>query len=84
VGKLEGKRPLGRQRHKRVDDIKIHLSMTGWRDMDWNDLTQDRDQLMALLNTVMKPLVPFDVEKLLSKCSCITGVLPRTQFHEAS
>ena len=25
VGKSEGKRPLGRPRHRREDDIKIHL-----------------------------------------------------------
>jgi hypothetical protein len=33
VGKPEGKRPLGRPRRRRVDNIKI-----GWDGMDWIDL----------------------------------------------
>jgi hypothetical protein len=35
VGKPEGKRPLGRSKRRRVDDIKIDLRDTGWDDMDW-------------------------------------------------
>jgi hypothetical protein len=34
--------------------------------MDWIDLAQDRDQLMALVNTVMNVLVPYNVGKFLS------------------
>jgi hypothetical protein len=30
VGKPEGKRPLGRPRHKWVDNIKIDLVEIGW------------------------------------------------------
>jgi hypothetical protein len=30
VGKPEGKRPLGRIRRRRVDNIKIDLRETGW------------------------------------------------------
>jgi hypothetical protein len=30
VGKPEGKRPLGRQRHSWMNDIKIDLGETGW------------------------------------------------------
>jgi hypothetical protein len=44
VGKQEGKRPLGRPRHRQVDNIKIDLRMIGWGGMDWIDLGQDRDQ----------------------------------------
>jgi hypothetical protein len=33
VGKSERKRPLGRQRHNWVDNIKINLSAIGWGDM---------------------------------------------------
>jgi hypothetical protein len=44
VGKPEGKRPMGRPRHRWE---------TGWDGMDWIDLVQDRDQLRALVNTVM-------------------------------
>jgi hypothetical protein len=49
VGKLEGKRPLGRLSCRWVDNIKV----IGWGGMDWMDLAQDRDQWRALVNTVM-------------------------------
>jgi hypothetical protein len=44
VGKIEGKRPLGRPRPRWVDNIKIDLREKGWDGMDWIDLAQDRDQ----------------------------------------
>jgi hypothetical protein len=44
VGKPEGKRPLGRSRHRWVDNIKMGLREIGWGGMDWIDLAQDRDQ----------------------------------------
>jgi hypothetical protein len=44
MGKPEGKRPLGRQRHRWVDNIKMDLREIGWGSMDWIDLAQDRDQ----------------------------------------
>jgi hypothetical protein len=44
VGKAEGRRPLGRQRCKWVDNIKMDLRERGWDVMDWIDLAEDRDQ----------------------------------------
>jgi hypothetical protein len=58
VGKPEGKRPLGRPRHRWVDNIKIDLREIGWDGMDWLNLAQDRDQWRALVNTVMNLRVP--------------------------
>jgi hypothetical protein len=58
VGKKEGKRPLGRTRRKWADNIKMNTRDIGWSDMDWIDLTQDRDQWRALVNTVMNLRVP--------------------------
>jgi hypothetical protein len=58
VGKPEGERPLGRPRRRWVDNIKIGLRETGWDGMDWIDLGQDRDQWVALVNTVMNLRVP--------------------------
>jgi hypothetical protein len=52
VGKPEGKRPLGRPRHRWVD-INMDLREIGWDGMDCIDLAQDRDQWRALVNTVM-------------------------------
>jgi hypothetical protein len=41
-----------------VDNIKIDLRETGCDGMDWVDVTQDRDQWRALMNTVMNLRVP--------------------------
>jgi hypothetical protein len=58
VGKLEGKRPLGRPRRRWVDNIKMDLGEIGWDGMDWIEVAQDRDQWRALVNTVMNLRVP--------------------------
>jgi hypothetical protein len=38
VGKPEGKSPLGRPRHRLVDDIRIDLGEVGWGVVDWTGL----------------------------------------------
>jgi hypothetical protein len=58
VGMPKGKRPLGRPRRRWVDNVRIDLRETGWDGMDWIDLAQDRDQWMALMNTIMNLRVP--------------------------
>jgi hypothetical protein len=50
--------PLGRPRRRWVDNIKLDLIETGFDDMDWIDLAQDRDQCRALVNTEMNLWVP--------------------------
>jgi hypothetical protein len=57
VEKPEGKRPLGRPRRRREDNIKIDLLEMGWG-MDWIDLAQDRDGWWATVNAVMNVWVP--------------------------
>jgi hypothetical protein len=44
LGKPDGMRPLGRPKHRWVDNIKMGLREIGWGGMDWIDLTQDRGQ----------------------------------------
>jgi hypothetical protein len=44
VGKPEVKRPLGRHRHRREDNIKIDLQEVEYVDMDWIELAQDRNR----------------------------------------
>jgi hypothetical protein len=58
VGKPEGKRSLGRPRHRWEDNIKIHFRDIGFGDVDWIDLARDGDQWRALVNTVMNLWVP--------------------------
>jgi hypothetical protein len=38
VGKPEWRIPLGRPRHRLVDNIKMDLREIEWYDMDWIDL----------------------------------------------
>jgi hypothetical protein len=58
VGKPEGKRPLGRPRRRRADNIKMDLREKEWDGMDWIELAQDRNKWRALVNTVKKLRVP--------------------------
>jgi hypothetical protein len=44
VGEREGKRPLGRPRHRWMDKIKMNLLEKGWGDVDWIGLVQDRNK----------------------------------------
>jgi hypothetical protein len=58
VEEPEGKRPLGRCRHRWEDNVKMDLREIRWGGMDWIHLAQDRDGWQALVNTVMHPQVP--------------------------
>jgi hypothetical protein len=58
VGKPEGKKPMGKPRHGWVDNIKMDLRDIGCDGMDWVDVAQDRNQWMAIVNTVMSLRIP--------------------------
>jgi hypothetical protein len=58
VGKPDGKRPLGKSRHRWEDNIKMDLQEVGGSCGDWMELAQDRDRWRALVNTVMNIRVP--------------------------
>jgi len=58
VKKPEGKRPLGRPRHRREDNIKMDLHEVGCGGMDWIELAEDRDGWWALVNIVMNLKFP--------------------------
>jgi hypothetical protein len=67
MGKPEGKRPLGRPRCRWEDNIEMDIREIVWGDTDWIDLTQDRDQWRAVVNTVMNFRVPYNVVTSLSR-----------------
>ena len=58
VGKMEGKRPLGRPRRRWVDNIRMDLQEVGCGYMDWVGLAQDRDRWRTLVSAVMNLRVP--------------------------
>jgi len=58
VGKLEGKRPLGRPRCRWVDNIRMDLQEVGCGYMDWIGLAQNRDRWRKLVIEVMNLRVP--------------------------
>jgi hypothetical protein len=44
VRKPEGKRPLGKPRHRWVDNVKVDVGDVEWGDVDWIGQSQDRDK----------------------------------------
>jgi hypothetical protein len=69
----EGKRPLGRPRHRCENNIKMDLQEVGWGGKDRVDLAEDGRQVAFCCNTVMK----------LRKISCLAEELgfSRTLLH---
>jgi hypothetical protein len=80
VGKPEGKRPLGIQRHRWVDSNKMDLGEIGWDGVDWIELTEDRDRWRALVNTVMNLRVSYNVGKFMNNYATC-GISRKTQIH---
>jgi hypothetical protein len=58
MGKSDGKRPLGRHRHRWEDNIKMNLQEVGSGCGDWMELAQDRDRWWALVSMVKSLRVP--------------------------
>ena len=57
VGKREGKRPLGRHRHRWEDNIKLDLQEVGCGSLERIELA-DRERWRAIANAVMNCRVP--------------------------
>jgi hypothetical protein len=58
MGKPEGGRPLGRRRLRWKDTDKMNFREIGCGGVNWIHPAQDRDQYMALVNTVINLRVP--------------------------
>ncbi|KAJ4442563.1 hypothetical protein ANN_04150 [Periplaneta americana] len=53
VGRPEGKRPSGRPRCRREDNIKMDLREVGYDGRDWINIAQDSDQRRAYVRAAM-------------------------------
>jgi hypothetical protein len=58
MGKPEGKGPLGRNRHRWEDNIKMDLQEVECGVMDWIKVAQDRDRWRALVHEFINLRVP--------------------------
>ena len=58
VGKLDGKRPVGRPRLRWDDNTKMDLQEVGCGRVDWIELAQDMERWRALVNALMNLRVP--------------------------
>jgi hypothetical protein len=58
VGKLEGKRPLGRPKCRWGDNIKISVQETGHEDVNWIHPVQDSEMWRAVVKAAMNLRVP--------------------------
>jgi hypothetical protein len=65
VGKPEGKRPLGRNRRRWEDNIKMDLQEVEGCLGDWMELAPDRDGWWALVSTVKNFWVPYKCGEFL-------------------
>ena len=72
MGKPEGKRPLGRPRHKWEDNIKMNLQEVGCEGMGWIYVAQHWDRWRTLVSAVMNLWVPQNAGKLLTSCEPVS------------
>jgi hypothetical protein len=72
ISKPEGKRPVGRPRHRWEDNIRRDLQEVGCGGMDWIGLAQDRDRWRGFVSTVMNLWVPQNAENFLTSCKPVS------------
>jgi hypothetical protein len=58
VVKPEGRRPVGRPRHRWEDNFNMEHQEVGCGGMDWIDLAQDRNRWQTLVNKLMNHWFP--------------------------
>ena len=81
VGKPEGRTPLGRPRHRWVDNIRMDLQELGCGYMDWIGLAQDRDGWRTFVSAVMNLRFPGNAENFLTSCKPV--IFSRRTLHHA-
>jgi len=65
LGKPEGKKPLGRHRHRWENNIKMDLLIVGCGGMGWIDLDQDRYRLAGTCECGNEPSVSLKCGEFL-------------------
>ena len=83
VGRPEGRRPLGRPRHRWEDNFRMDLREVGCGCVDWMELAQDRDRWRALVSAVINLRVPQNAGNFLTSCRPVS-FSRRTLFHGVS
>ena len=78
-GETEGKRPLGRPRHRWVDNIRMDLQEVRFGYMDWIGLAQDKDSWRTLVSAVMNLRVPCNAGNFLTSCKPV--IFSRRTLH---
>jgi hypothetical protein len=58
VGNPEGKRPMGRPRHRSEDNVRMDLQEVECGCEDWIGLAQDRNRWRALVSAARNLRVP--------------------------
>jgi hypothetical protein len=58
VGKIQGKKELGKRRSRWEDNIRMQSQKSGWKGVDWINLSQDTDKWRDLVNAVMNLRFP--------------------------
>jgi len=58
VGKPEGKRPLGRCKHRWKENIIMDFQEVGCGGMNWIELAQERNSWRALVNAAINLRIP--------------------------
>jgi hypothetical protein len=66
VLKLEGKRQLGKPRHRWENNIRRYLKEIRWKGVEWIYLVQYSDKWWAVVNTAMNPRVPYNAGNFLT------------------
>jgi len=83
VGKPERRRPLGRPRHRWVDNIMMDLQEVGCGYTDWIGLAQGRNRWRTLVSAIMNLRVPRNARNFLTSCKPVS-FSRRTLHHGVS
>jgi hypothetical protein len=83
VGKTQGKRPLGKPRHRWWNNIKMDFQEVGCGAMNWIEMAQDRGWWRDIVNAVMNLRVQYNAGNFLTSFKPVS-LSRRTLLHGVS